>query len=139
MIVYVKETKMLKTQIDAIVNYWAGFLEDPSTSKFDNGDNSQAGFMAMMLSEMGKADGYPEDEIAQFKIVMTAKLIAEEPRSIGIDYHTDQFLSAVADATLSKWSDMNTFPCKTSMYIVEDKVAVSEGYGAPTKIIWEKE
>ena len=33
----------------------------------------------------------------------------------------------------------HAFPCKTDMYITENEVRVSEGYGAPEKVIYSKE
>ena len=115
-----------------VAKYWSGFLKDTSTSKFDNGDTSGNGAMAMMLSEMGKPKGYPDDEVIAFESQMLANLMLDLPRYLGVDYSPDSFIANIADDKLSKWNSMSTFPCKTNMHINWETgiVKVSQGYGA---------
>jgi hypothetical protein len=120
-----------------VAKYWTDFLRNPSTSKFDNGDTSDNGAMAMMLSEMGKPKGYPENEVVAFESQMRANLLLNKPRHLGVDYSPDCFIADIADDKLSSWNSMSTFPCKTRMSInwEEGVVKVAEGYGASSKII----
>lgn len=131
----------MKTLIDSIVKYWSDFLKDPSSFQFDNGDKSSNGKMAMMMANMGKPKSYPAHEIDAFIEMLYNAIAKEMPTSISNDYHADSLLTKVADATLTQWSNMNTFPCKTQMSISYEKgvVSVSQGYCAPTKIIFEEE
>lgn len=127
--------------IEAAANYWTAFLIDPLSFEFDNGDDSPTGRMSKMMANMGKQKEYSEEEIKAFKKLLCEKLIAQKPFRISIDYNANGILKEVADATLTKWSDMSTFPCKTGMSInyEEGVVAVSQGYYQPTVIIYETE
>lgn len=131
----------MKMLIDGIVKYWTDFLKDPNSFQFDNGDTSRNGQMATMMANMGKPKSYPAQEIEAFQKMFYNEIIRIMPTQIAIDYHANGILAQVADATLSKWSDMNTFPVKTVMSIDYENqvVLVSQGYRAPTKIIFECE
>ncbi len=126
--------------LDAAVNYWAGFLEDTSTSRFDNGDTSEQGAMMMMMSELSKPTSHPAEEVAAFKEQLKINILEEMPRNISVDYQPDHILGQAAESTPSKWSSMSTFPCKTSMYLSLDdggEISVSQGYGAASVVIYK--
>jgi hypothetical protein len=131
----------MKTLIDSIVKYWVDFLKDPNSFVFDNGDNSRNGQMAIMMANMGKPKSYPRAEIDAFQEMLYNEIAKGMPTGFYNDYHADNLLAKVADATLSRWSDMNTFPVKTSMNIDYKAgiVTVSQGYNAPTRILFEEE
>lgn len=123
--------------VHSITDYWTGFLRNPNSFQFDNGDTTKNGAIAMMLANIGKPKSYPEKEIEKFEELMIKQLLINKPKFIDIDYHTCEFLSNIADATLTTWSDMNTFPVKTDMVINWEalEVSVSQGYQAPDKVI----
>ena len=118
--------------VKKVVSYWSGFLKDPSTSRFNNGDDSKNGVMSSMLSEMGKPKSYPLDEINEFETKLTKAIELNKPSTISVDYSPDSLLGDIANSCLSNWNNMSTFPCKTTMWINYDtgEVSVSEGYGA---------
>ena len=129
----------MKTLIESIVKYWSDFLKDPNSFQFDNGDKSKTGMMSAMLANMGKPKSCPRYEIDAFQEVFYNAIAKQLPESISIDYVANGILEKVADETLSRWSNMHTFPVKTHMNIdyKNQVVRVSQGYGAPTKIIFE--
>lgn len=121
--------KLIATKV---AKYWTDFLRDPSTSKFDNGDSSSNGAMAMMLSKLGQPSGYSDSEIGCFESQMVANLLLDLPSSLNVDYSPCCFIGDIADEKLGSWSSMSTFPCKTNMRIdwESGEVKVSEGYAA---------
>ena len=124
---------MKQAIINTITNYWTRFLEDTSTSQFDNGDTGQNAMMMKMIANIGKPKNYPNSDILLFKQRMKTNLNDEQPRRISVDYSPDSFLGEIAENTLTKWNNMSTFPCKTSMSIDwnSGEIIVREGYGKP--------
>lgn len=123
--------------VHSIANYWTGFLRDPNSFNFDNGDTSRNGAIALMMANLGKPKGYPEKEIQNFEKLLIERLLAEKPTFIEVDYHAVGILGEVANATLANWCNRNTFPIKTDMVINWDifEVTASQGYRAPDKVI----
>jgi hypothetical protein len=120
--------------IDAAVEYWSGFIADPTTSKFDNGTDDVT---AMMLFELAKPAPATKRELELFKKTLSEVIEGERPSSISVDYDLD-FILGTALSLSGLDSKARVFPVKTTMFIdwENDKVSVSEGYAAPTKTIY---
>lgn len=120
-------------------NYWLGFLTDPQSAKFDNGDTSQTGAMAQMLFGMAKSKQQPctKEQGEQFFHALVLKLVTDQTSSIHVDYNPDYILGKIMDDVFGKngWNSSATFPVKTNMWInwTTGLIQVSEGYRAPTK------
>jgi hypothetical protein len=123
--------------VHSISKYWTGFLRNPDSFNFDNGDTSRNGGIAMMLANISKPKSYPKEEIQNFENLLIEKLLVKRPQFIDVDYHVGGILGEVANATLTTWCNTNTFPVKTNMVINWDilEVTVSQGYTNPDKVI----
>ena len=116
-------------------HHFANYLRDPGGVKFDNGDTSRNGAMAMMLFEMGKKkDGFDPDKINRFENELTVRLLSLPNIYLDVDYSPDGTISDLMNDIFGKtgWNSMNTFPVKTNLYWSESKqkLLISEGYRA---------
>lgn len=112
--------------------WWADQLR--GNAKLDNGDDSPQGgmvaAMAMLLQSKEKTR-VSDEAIDKFEQELAKILIEKNTRYLGVDYHPDHILSEAADRACLPLG-MTTLPWKTSMYIDNDEVRVSCGYGAPS-------
>ena len=118
--------------------WWADRLRNVGPGNFNNGDESSTGGMAMALATLLAMNSQPsEDAIDLFeaKLAETIKKHVEDRGSmtLSVDYGPDYILSSVAQET---GVSSNGFPWKTTMWIYKDKVTVSAGYAAPSKVIF---
>lgn len=126
--------------VKVAVNWWANAIANP---KFDNGDDSIAGGMALLLTMMvNSKSSIGKEQIGIFKKELAEIIVAQMKSSwngeccLGVDYHPDMLLyNAAQKAGIN--DDMG-FPWKTNMCISKDKVSVSAGYAAPWETLWEK-
>ena len=110
--------------------WWADQLRNGA--KLDNGDKSDAGFTTHMLATLAQSNrNIPEEKIILFENSLTKFVLDEKMTTVilGCDYHPDrQLLLASEEAGIEV--GMTDFPWKTTMWIKDDVVEVSEGYGA---------
>lgn len=115
--------------LERAAELWVRMLRKP---KFDNGDNSSQGGMAVALASMLPHDA-DEEKLQKFKTILIQKLGEKDKygsfawmHGLHVDYGPDKILADSAkDAELKV-----QFPWKTNMYIYRDHVGVSAGYGA---------
>lgn len=117
--------------IDIAVNWWADKLKKPH---HDNGDNSQAGIMAMIMADMASSK-ISDEQIEVFKKELKTRIEEqyqdiEEIRDIwlGCDYAPMKILSVPAEIA---GINLMNFPFKTDMRITKGCVEVSDGYAQP--------
>ena len=120
---------MLSTeQIETAVNWWADAIKRP---KFDNGDNSDAGGMAMMLATLAHKAPSAE-QIETFKKALADEMASNErieKFGLNSDYGPDGNLAeAMQQAGINP--DISSVPWKTNMHFSDGEVTVSCGYGA---------
>ncbi len=117
----------------AAIDWWANRVQSP---KFDAGKGMS--FLAMMVPRVRK--DYSEEELKTFKDSLAKSILAEIESfgncSLSVDYHPCAIL-ANAGKTIAL-TDVD-FPWKTSMYITNQAVEVSEGLSGENKTIWSKE
>lgn len=125
--------------IMAAADWWTKAISNP---KFDNGDDSPQGGMAMVLANMAhqsKSDAGLEKFRETF--VRRMKTEAEDgraPHVVGVDYGPDSWLSSVAqEAGIA--TGITDWPWKTSMHLGDGKVTVRAGYHAPSEQIFPAE
>lgn len=121
--------------IERAVDLWCRKLHNPV---FDNGDNTEHGFMSQAMASMviqadkGKVDNL-ESSIEIFRHELTAELKrlrdADEyfPRWLDVDYGPCKELQKAGDAA---GIPNSLFSCKSSVSMMDDYVRVSFGYGA---------
>lgn len=119
----------------AAAEWWVKAIKNP---KFDNGDDSPLGGMALMMAAMGHKE-QDEQKLVLFGETLEAQIVDhlknQSPHlSISVDYGPDQFLSKAINAAGINGS-INDLPWKTNMHINEEGVAVFAGYGAPRENI----
>jgi hypothetical protein len=128
--------------VDRATKLWADTLRDP---KFDNGSKASdrldmAALRTEMCMEATKGEVPTEEQLEVFRAELK-KLLMTEVEShdgtfkyyderLGTDYHPDRRLCAAADtAGISHFR----FPCKTHMYLQNNFLSFSYGYGAPSE------
>ena len=125
--------KYSKQIIDRAVDLWCRKLQAPS---FDNGDDSLHGAFAMGLSMMNsqteKAKLSDFDELVEgFRTELTARInqVLENDGYVylDVDYGPSGLLAEAAEAAGIPQSQ---FSIKSTVYLYEDHVASSFGYGA---------
>lgn len=118
-------------QIEVAVDWWADVIQQP---KFDNGDNSVAGGMCMMLA-LKNASGVSPEQVEAFKSALSKRLTGEDEYfTLGSDYGPEIVLDDVfSEAGISK----SNCPWKTVMYFQNGGVSVSYGYRADKKKLLE--
>lgn len=120
--------------------WWADKFRNVGPGNFNNGDSSSAGGMAMIMATMLAMDSEPSAQAIDLFEQKLADTIKEHVESRGsmtlsVDYGPDYILGSLARET---GVSTNGFPWKTTMWVEKDKVSVSAGYAAPTKIIFPK-
>lgn len=128
--------------LDAAVNYWSGFLKNPMSFDMNNGEPSQYVMMNFLAKVNTKS--YPEEGISKFEDILknyikNALEIEESSRAyLDVDYHPCNVLRSCLDQAFGEkgYNSMTVFPCKTSMWINNQEISVSQGYGADTKILY---
>lgn len=124
--------KLSAEQIQKATQWWTEAIKKP---RFDNGDSSRQGGMAMLLAMLLADEVAPdtEDNYEAFRAALEAELKSDAFNpywGLDVDYGPDRTLAAAANA-----SGINTslFPWKTHMWFKETgEVQVSAGYGAET-------
>jgi hypothetical protein len=123
-------------RIQAAVKWWADLLQKPVLQ--DNGDIQQSVISSFFAIKAFKE--FSPEEVENFSKRLEG-ILRSKPQSrivLTVDYHPCLDLQDAAACLGSKFDDMLTFPCKTTMWIEEDKVAVSCGYCAEEETIWSK-
>ena len=116
--------------------WWANQLRGNAT--LDNGEHSPSGIMTMGLAahlqKIEKQKQTPE-LIDKFELELTKALTdAEHFWCVGVDYHPDMLLQEAADKAGLPLG-MTSLPWKTTMWIKDDKISVSCGYGAEIVVL----
>lgn len=126
---------LTKEQIGVAVEWWAKALRNP---KFDNGDDSNAGGMAMVLALMARGNGPSAGQIETFKSALAVELekAKNDYYSVNTDYGPGYVLGLAADKAGISGS---AFPWKTMMYFQNGGVQVACGYGAKAVELMERE
>lgn len=109
--------------------WWADFLRNGAP--MDNGDKSNEGGMTMMLALLLQSQiqkGHTPQSIDRFEDLLVSRIMKENTRYIGVDYHADPTLSECAKEAGIVVD--GALPWKTSMWINGDKITVRCGYGA---------
>lgn len=120
--------------LERAAELWARKLANPV---FDNGDNSELGFLTMGLASLNiqadkekQSDAEWEKRRQRFKNVLIRNLQDQLERGyiwLDVDYHPCQIL---ADAAQEAEIPASQFSCKSSVSVHSDKVSTSFGYGA---------
>ena len=127
-----------KDLVNAAVEYWAHMLEDPMSFVMDNGESSQF----VLLNMMAKAGAKPaeEDAVEKFRCRLTNTIYEALEKNgrltLSVDYDPDRILTEILDNSLSNYNSKTIFPCKTCMWITLENVSVSQGYHAPTVVLY---
>lgn len=145
------EASRIEKETVGIVNYFANFIADPKTIKFDNGD-AKTNMLMSLLNGKAERKGVTENTLVIFKKNFSEKILElfAKGRNIyfSIDYNPDMNLEEIFQKTLDNpdVTDENDIkvlnrmlgtgglPCKTRVQavIVDDEIKcyASEGYGA---------
>lgn len=123
---------------DVAAKWWADKLRNIGPGNFNNGDDSLAGGIAMILGSLIAMESEPSSKSIDLFEQNLADTIKEHVESSGplilsVDYGPDALLGKIA---LKSGVNTNGFPWRTTMWIETEKVSVCAGYGAPTKIIF---
>lgn len=121
--------------------WWADKLRNVGPGNFDNGDDSSAGGMLMVLASMLALQNQASDESVDLFEEELAETIKEQVESQGsmtlsVDYGPDYILGSIAEKT---GVGTGGFPWKTTMWVRANKVEVSAGYAAPYETIFTAE
>ena len=122
---------MKRSTAEKAAKWWADHLRKDAL--LDHGDTSLTGAMtigmAAMLQESEKKGQTPE-QIDAFENAL-AKILAKKDGYVylGVDYNPDHLLVEAAKEAELKLG-MTTLPWKTGMWIDNDTIKVSLGYGA---------
>ena len=120
----------------AAASWWARQLRDDNPD-VDNGDLMQSALGS--LNRKNALDGVTPEQVTEFEENLVKTLLDEEIRGmdryIACDYGPPAILAEAAeDAGIE--SVGSVFPWKTGMWIEENRVLVSEGYGADREEIY---
>lgn len=120
--------------IKAAVDWWATAISSP---KHDNGVDMP--YMLMQIIS-GSGKSYSEDEMRLFKTTLAEGIIHEVKEygkcTLGVDYQPCCLLFEAGEKM--GVSSVAGWPWKTTMFIDENEVRVSAGYGAGYKTLWTK-
>jgi hypothetical protein len=129
------DTALFHRCIDRAVDLWCRALRSP---RFDNGDQSQAGFYTMALATMNSDNATPaqneyEAAIERFRVALTSDLKGrawdQRPYEfLGCDYNPDKTLAKAAQLA---GVPLSNFSWKSDVILMEDYVRAKWGYGAP--------
>ncbi|MBO6232953.1 MAG: hypothetical protein J6I85_07070 [Clostridia bacterium] len=119
-------------------NWWAHVLMNPI---FKNGDDiaDMAGLLVMIVNSKS---AITQEQITTFKVALADEITNALKSSrngeiyVSVDYHPDIVLATAAEK--AGIDDDMGFPWKTTMKISNESIAVSVGYAAPWKVLWEK-
>lgn len=125
--------EITQEQAQIAAQWWADQIASP---KFDNGDDSNAGGMSMMLAMIAHKP-VANEGIEKFKTDLATLIIERSPYSIGVDYGPDAILRDAATLSGLEDNGIVQFPWKTNMWFRAGSIAVSCGYGAPTETLLE--
>lgn len=125
--------EITQEQAQIAAQWWADQIAAP---KFDNGDDSNAGGMAMALAMMAH-NPVESDSVEEFKNELEALIIDRQPRGIHVDYGPDAILSDAAKMAGMVDGGIVQFPWKTNMWLRDGGIEVSCGYGSPNKTLLE--
>lgn len=137
-----EENKINKDLVEFAVNYWSGFLKNPMSFEMDNGEPSQYALFNILAKSGAKS--FPEEGIKKFEDTLRnyIKTTLETEGSgrvyLDVDYHPCNVLSSCLDQAFGEkgYNSMTVFPCKTDMWLNNQELSVSQGYGADTKILY---
>ena len=119
--------------VKVAVDWWANAITAP---KFDNGE-AMPMFLTMLMG--GSVKEYSPEQIRVFKETLATGIMDQLKEygrcRIEVDYNPCRILYEAGRKI--GVPDMIGYPCKTSMYIEEDKVEVAAGYGSGWKTLWE--
>ena len=130
----IKTEKVYPENVRVAVDWWANAVISP---KFDNGEELP-GILAFIAA--GAVKQYTPEDIKLFKATL-AEGISRELKEYGrctldVDYNPCRLL---AEAGSKIGIDgLTGFPWKTYMLVNSDRVTVTAGSGAPSKVLWSK-
>jgi hypothetical protein len=122
--------------------WWADLLR--KGAKLDHGDPSQTGGMIMIMGKVLQSkvsENFTLEKIQKFEDALVEKLLNPEDYShyirfgLHVDYNPASIFVECAEEAGIKLG-MVSLPWKTNMWFRDDKITVSYGYGAPSKVIW---
>lgn len=129
-------SKPSEAMICAAADWWTRAIENP---RFDNGDDSAQGGMAIALAVLGNKpkaavtlEKFRESFVARLKADFEAN---RAPRIISVDYGPDSWLQEVAELA-GCGTGITDWPWKTIMRLNDGRVEVSAGYCAEYKTIF---
>src|SRR5574344_1851473 len=137
-----KKEEVNNRLLDAAVNYWSGFLKNPMSFDMNNGEPSQ--YIMMNFLAKSNTKSYSEEGISKFEDILrnyikkALEIEGADRAYLEVDYHPCNVLSSCLDQAFGEkgYNSMTVFPCKTSMWINNQEISVSQGYGADTKILY---
>lgn len=114
--------------------WWSGKLKSNS---HNNGNDSFASVMAGIMADyLADKNHVSEEQFAAFETHLIDRIIGYDRIVLSCDYGPDHEL---AEAAEKAGIDCTRFPWKTSMYINNDEISVSDGYRARREVIYSKE
>lgn len=109
--------------------WWSNKLKCNSHS---SGDDS---FTSVMADYLVSKDSVSEEQFTTFETYLIDDIIKCDRIVLRCDYGPDIKLGLAAEKA---GIDCVKFPWKTSMYIDNDEISVSDGYGAGREVIYRK-
>lgn len=121
--------------VEAAAEWWRQKVT--SMARHDNGDDSDASIVAMLLSDLN-AEPVPDNKAQKFKAALASAIAEELGRNqyvhLDVDYHPCVILAnAASEAGISEFN----LPYKTYMTITESSVSVRDGYDALEEVIYQ--
>ena len=106
-------------------------------ARHDNGDRSLEGIMAGIMADSLNTPTHGHT-LDLFEKILAQRLLEEDGKGlkyscIGSDYVPE---GCLLDSALETGITPHNFPWKTWMWIYEDRIEVSDGYQAPSVVIW---
>ncbi len=126
------------TAAEAAALWWCEVVAHP---RFDNGDQSEAGGLAMMMAMLthSRRPRPSQEMLDRFREALqeTLEMYCRQHGGVtlGVDYHPSDILSECADRA---GLDEVSWPWKTIMEVTPNRVTAAHGYSSPSKVIWEK-
>lgn len=128
----------MKKYNEVAATWWANKLRNITPASFNNGDESSAGGMGMLMAFLVADKRSPQtDKVDAFEKELAQKIEQEVEEFgrlyISCDYAPDNLLSELA---YTHEIETGCFPWKTSMWISKEEVKVSCGYARPAVKIY---